>query len=108
MTEKRYYSVDYDEEYYIFDSDVIQKGRVEEEAEYSYDVFADSMSGDEIVDLLNEQDETIKKLKKENKRLQIELNSQDDYIDYLEKHNEKLKERIAELASNDKVIFVSL
>ena len=63
---------------------------------------------DEIVDLLNEQDETIKKLKKENKRLQIELNSQDDYIDYLEKHNEKLKERIVELASNDKVIFVSL
>ena len=54
MTEKRYYNVDYDEEYYIFDSNVIRKGRVEEEAEYSYDVFADSMSSTEIIDKLNE------------------------------------------------------
>ena len=54
MTEKRYYSVDYDEQYYIFDSDVIRKGRVEEEAEYSYDVFANSMSSTEIIDKLNE------------------------------------------------------
>lgn len=56
MTEKKYYSVDYDEQYYIFDSNVIRKGRVEEEAEYSYSVFADSMTSDEIVDLLNNYD----------------------------------------------------
>ena len=64
MNEKRYYSVDYDEEYYIFDSNVIRKGRVEEEAEYSYDVFADSMSGDEIVDLLNNCDTKLVKIEK--------------------------------------------
>ena len=47
-------------------------------------------------------------LKKENKHLRctIESNSQDDYIDYLEKQNERLKERITELASNDKIVFM--
>ena len=48
-------------------------------------------------------------LKKENKflRCTIESNSQDDYIDYLEKQNERLKERITELASNDKIVFMN-
>jgi len=69
MTEKRYYSVDYDEQYYIFDSDVIQKGRVEEEAEYSYDVFADSMTGDEVINTLNNQCESINLLQQDNTRL---------------------------------------
>lgn len=47
-------------------------------------------------------------LKKENKHLRctIESNSQDDYIDFLEKQNEMLKERIEELASNDKIVFM--
>lgn len=47
-------------------------------------------------------------LRKENKHLRctIESNSQDDYIDYLEKQNERLKERITELASNDKIVFM--
>ena len=35
------------------------------------------------------------------------LNSQDDYIDYLEKQNKRLKERIEELASNDKIVFLN-
>ena len=50
-----------------------------------------------------------RKLKKENKflRCTIESNSQDDYIDYLEKQNERLKERITELASNDKIVFMN-
>ena len=50
-----------------------------------------------------------RKLKKENKflRCTIESNSQDDYIDYLKKQNERLKERITELASNDKIVFMN-
>ena len=48
------------------------------------------------------------KLKKENKHLRctIESNNQDDYIDYLEKQNERLKERITEVASLDKIVFM--
>lgn len=58
----------------------------------------------EIRQLKEENEE----LKKENKHLQctIESNSQDDYIDFLEKQNEMLKERIEELASNDKIVFM--
>lgn len=67
MTEEKYYAVNYGEEYYIFDSDIIRKGRVEEEAEYSYAVFENSMSSDEVVDLLNNQNERIKALKDELK-----------------------------------------
>ena len=57
MTEKRYFSVDYDEEYYIFDSTKISKEEVLEKAEYSYDVFGDSLMEDEVVNLLNENEQ---------------------------------------------------
>ena len=53
----RYYSVDYDEQYYIFDSEVITKDKVEMEAEFDYSVFGDSMSSEEIVEVMNESDE---------------------------------------------------
>ena len=53
----RYYSVDYNEEYYIFDSEVISKDKVEMEAEYDYDVFGNSMSSTEIVEVMNDSDE---------------------------------------------------
>lgn len=54
-------------------------------------------------------EEENERLKKENKFLQctIESNSQDDYIDYLEKQNERLKERIEELVSHDKIVFMN-
>lgn len=65
MTEKRYFSIDYDEEYYIFDSTKISKEEVLEKAEYSYDVFGDSLMENEVLDLLNEQDIEIKRLKEE-------------------------------------------
>lgn len=77
----------------------------------------------QIADQLNEYDESFyqlftehselqvknKWLKQENKRLRgiIELNNQLDHIDYLEKQNERLKERITELASNDKIVFMN-
>lgn len=58
MTEnKRYFSIDYDEEYYIFDSTKISKEEVLEKAEYSYDVFGDSLMGNEVLDLLNENEQ---------------------------------------------------
>ena len=84
---------------------------------------------EDVVQLLNNQDERIQELlscnhglaqkqirmfdkliqlEKENKDLRctIESNSQDDYIDYLEKQNERLKERITELTTNDKIVFI--
>lgn len=66
----------------------------------------------DYIDVLKQKDGLEKEneqLKKENKHLQctIESNSQDDYIDYLEKQNERLKERITELASNDKIVFMN-
>lgn len=57
MTEKRYFSIDYDEEYYIFDSTKISKEEVLEKAEYSYDVFGDSLMENEVLDLLNENEQ---------------------------------------------------
>ena len=74
MTEKRYFSVDYDEEYYIFDSETITKKEVEEKAEYSYNVFADSLTSKEILELLNEN--------KQLKQRLIEL----DVLDWIRDH----------------------
>ena len=88
MSEKRYFKIEYDEEWYLFDSTTISKQLVEEQAEYGYGVFANSLSPSEVVDLLNEQQSTIRrlqdicgesdgenaKLRIENKRLQKELN----------------------------------
>lgn len=54
---KRYFSIDYDEEYYIFDSNKISKEEVLEKSEYSYDVFGDSLMEKEVLDLLNENEQ---------------------------------------------------
>ena len=90
MTEKRYYSVDYDEQYYIFDSDVIRKGRVEEEAEYSYDVFANSMSSTEIIDKLNE-------LTNENEQLKSTNMEMEDCLGRLEESNINLQIKLKKI-----------
>lgn len=60
----------------------------------------------ERITLLEKQN---KKLKKENRHLRstIELNNKDDYINFLEKQNGRLKERITELATNDKIVFMN-
>lgn len=57
---------------------------------------------EDLSNLLNDQNERINKLEKENKylRCSIESNSQDDYIDYLKRQNEKLKNFIKNLADN--------
>lgn len=51
---ERYYKKEYDEEYYIFDSEVITELEFDEKYEYEdYKAFVDSMSGEEVVDRLN-------------------------------------------------------
>lgn len=58
MTEKRYYEKDYDELYYIFDSKTLTEKEFEEKVEYDgYNVFADSLTSKEVLDLLNENEE---------------------------------------------------
>ena len=74
MSEKRYFKVEYDEEWYLFDSNTISEELVVEQAEYGYGVFANSLSPSEICERLNEQQATINKLKEENERLKEKLN----------------------------------
>ena len=69
MTEnKRYFKREWEEEYYIFDSTEISEEKVDEEVEYGYDVFANAMTGDTVVNRLNEQEETI-----QNQKMEINL-----------------------------------
>lgn len=57
MAEKRYYQRDFEELYYIIDSHKISKKEFDEKEMYDgYTAFEDSMTGEEIVDLLNEND----------------------------------------------------
>ena len=58
MTKKRYYEKNWEESYYVFDSNIISEDEFDERVEYEgYDVFADSLIGDEIIDLLNENEQ---------------------------------------------------
>ena len=66
MSEKRYFKIEYDEEWYLFDSATISEQLVKEQAEYGYGVFANSLSPSEVVDLLNELSEENGQLKKAN------------------------------------------
>ena len=51
----RYYSETYDELYYIFDSHTVTKKELDEKIEYGgYTAFEDSLSDNEILDLLNQ------------------------------------------------------
>ena len=57
--------------YYIFDSKTLSEKEFEKKVEYDgYDVFADSLTSKEVVDLLNELHEENEELKKENEQLQ--------------------------------------
>lgn len=69
MTE-RYYQRDFEELYYIIDSQVISEEEFDEKEMYEgYTAFEDSMTGEEIVDLLNENEQ----LKQSNQKLNDEL-----------------------------------
>lgn len=55
---KRYFKKEYDEEYYILDSEVISEEEFEEKLNYQgYKAFEDSLTSDEIVGLLNENEQ---------------------------------------------------
>ena len=64
MSEKRFFKVDYDEEWYLFDSNTISEELVTEQAEYGYGVFANSLSPSEICERLNAQEAAIITLKR--------------------------------------------
>ena len=68
---KRYFKREWEEEYYIFDSTEISEKRIDEWIEYDYNVFANAMTGDTVVNKLNEQEERIKELEKENRELHL-------------------------------------
>lgn len=55
MTGKRYFKRMWEEEYYIFDSETISENEFDEKVEYEdYQAFSSSMTGDEVVEFLNE------------------------------------------------------
>lgn len=69
MSEKRYFKIEYDEEWYLFDSTTISEQLVKEQAEYGYGVFANSLSPSEVVDLLNELNDENQELKRLIKKM---------------------------------------
>ena len=70
MTAKRYFERMWEEEYYIFDSETISENEFDEKVEYEdYQAFADSLTGDEVVELLNELHEENQFLKQSNDNL---------------------------------------
>ena len=102
MSEKRYFKVEYDEEWYLFDSTTISEQLVKEQAEYGYGVFANTLSPSEVVGLLNELSEENRELRQfisKGRRLSVkELmdNANENEllkkkIRGLEKENEQLK-----------------
>ena len=96
MTEKRYFKRIWEEEYYIFDSQTISENEFDEKVEYEdYQAFVDSMTGDEVVRLLNGLDGTIKDLSDDYQRL-MEKNKE------LKIKNEELLYQIGEVGKNNK------
>lgn len=105
MTEKRYYSRDYEELYYIFDSNTISEKEFDEKEEYEgYTAFEDSLGSEEIVNLLNENEqlkqtvsdwsgsydelfEDIKRLEEENEQLK---QFQDRVFSWIDMHLQRL------------------
>ena len=84
MTAKRYFKRMWEDEFYIFDSEIISENEFDEKLEYEdYQAFADSMTGEEVTDRLN----------KYNKEY---LDCHNDTL-RVEKENEQLKQRIKEL-----------
>ena len=99
MSEKRYFKIEYDEEWYLFDSTTISEQLVKEQAEYGYGVFANSLSPSEICDRLNtlhEDNQQLKhyKLYEDNKRLQIIIAGLKEENEWLKQENEALKKFI--------------
>lgn len=109
MSDKRYFKIEYDEEWYLFDSTTISEQLVKEQAEYGYGVFANSLSPSEVVGLLNEQQSTIKKLQdlcgesdSENAKLRIENKKLQEEIKLLKPVNVEQYEQIVQLQEENR------
>ena len=73
MTEKRYYQKRYGDEFYIIDSEVISESDFDKKLEIEgYKAFEDSLTGEEVVELLNENEQ----LKAELQKLRKKINEQ--------------------------------
>ena len=94
MSEKRYFKIEYDEEWYLFDSATISEQLVKEQAEYGYGVFANSLSPSEVVNLLNELYEENKQMKGEIIKLGVKWRVLSQKNDLLRYENEQLKNRL--------------
>lgn len=82
MSNERYYKKEYDEEYYIIDSKVISEKEFDEKLEYEgYKAFEDSLTSDEIIDLLN-NNEKLEYYKKENYPLKKRIAELEKEVDY--------------------------
>lgn len=82
MTTNRYYKKEYDEEYYILDSKVISEKEFDEKLEYEgYKAFEDSLTTDEIISLLN-NNEKLEYYKKENYHLKKRIAELEKEVDY--------------------------
>lgn len=104
MSDKRYYLIDYNEEYYIFDSQIITEEEVKEKIEYTYQVFADSLTGKEIVDKLNRQEKRIKGLKETNGFYDETTDNLINKIQRQTTSNEQNAELIKELLIENKIL----
>ena len=102
MAEKRYYQRDFEELYYIIDSNVISEKEFDEKEMYDgYTAFEDSMTGEEIVDLLNTLNDENEQLKKENYKLHKRLGD-------FEQFEEHIKERTSKTFVKECVYFDSV
>ena len=96
MTEnKRYFKREWEEEYYIFDSTEISEEKVDEEIEYGYEIFAESMQGDKVVNKLNEQEETIQTQK--DSLVRIGHGTIFEEMKRLKERNQRQYERLKEI-----------
>lgn len=111
MTEKRYFKREWEEEYYIFDSYTISEKEFDEKVEYEdYQAFADSMTGEEVIDRLNKYNKEyldchndVLRLEKENDELKQQLrtkyivNKQYEELQRVKQENRELKKENKQL-----------
>lgn len=94
MSEKRYFKIEYDEEWYLFDSTTISEQLVKEQAEYGYGVFANSLSPSEICELLNEQQSIICRDELSIKTMMSNMEKIEEENEQLKKQNKQLRKLI--------------
>lgn len=97
MSEKRYFKIEYDEEWYLFDSTTISEQLVKEQAEYGYGVFANSLSPSEIVDLLNTMSNDIEEVEISIKLFEDDVQIKDKKIEEQQSTIQFLQDEIVEL-----------